>query len=119
VTGKDDTVIEGDDLVRFLKGYGRSEFEFLHATDLRTRIFAVRALRLHDGRTSRDGFRLQLSGSREAPLYFAGYTMARGFLDWLKETRSTRIGQFGLELDRRPLDVRDISDLEIESVSKN
>lgn len=119
VLGKDDTIIEGDDLVRFLRGTGKDQFELLRASELRAATYAVRALRLHDGTTSSDGFRLHLAGYREAPLHFAGYSMARAFLDWLKETRPARVGPFTLELDGKLLDVRDIPGLEIEVVSLN
>ncbi len=114
VLGMDGTVMEGDDLVRFMKGQGRSEFELLRAAELRANIYAVRSFRLHDGMASENGYRLHLAGTPGMPLHFAGYSMARAFLDWLKETRSTRMGPFALELDGKPLDVRDIRDLEIE-----
>jgi hypothetical protein len=119
VANKGHTVIEGDDGVQFVLGSGRNEFELLGMTDLKARVFKIISHRLNNGKPSPDSFILHLTGCREAPICFASYGMARGFLEWLKETKSTRIGQCALVLDDKPLDGRDIQGLEIEVIDLN
>lgn len=119
VVNKGHTVIEGDDEVRFVLGSGRNEFELLGTADLRARVFRIISHRPNIGEASPYGFILHLTGCKEAPICFASYGMALSFLEWLKETQSTRIGQYALVLNDKPLAVRDIPGLEIESEPLN
>lgn len=119
VQDKAQTVIEGDDVVQFISGEGGSKFELLGEADLKTRIYSVRSHHLQKGDTSKDGFELHFKGFKETPIYFLSFGMARDFLNWLKEKRSTRVAQFSLQLNSLPLEVNDISGLEIEVAELN
>jgi hypothetical protein len=111
------TIIEGDDVVRFIKGtnHQTKTIELVREEDLRARVFyIVTNIDINNNTTSQSGFILHLYRYETKPLCFFDYENAKSFLDWLRSTKNLTVGDYVIQMQYRPLGTNDIPNLYIK-----
>ena len=112
------TIIEGDDVVKFIKGTTPSKkVELVKKEELRVRVFyIVTNIDKNKDETSEKGYKLHLHrfDKDKLPIYFFDYENAKSFLYWLWSTKNLTVGDYGIWMPHRPLETNDIPNLYVK-----
>jgi hypothetical protein len=120
------TIIEGDDVVKFIKGTNpQKTIELVRKEELRVRVFyIVTNIDINCMIPSPNGYILHLYRYEKRPLCFFDYENAKSFLDWLRKLRSTNnnnltVGDYVIWMPHRPLGTNDIPNLYVKGYFLN
>ncbi len=108
-------ISEGYHEVEFQKGYGRDEITLVSRRDLQTLVFCI----ARKEKTKKSDRLIYLAGGPEegeGTMFMTSYDDARGFLRWLRETKSKTIGKdkYDITLHKQPLQPEDYPHLYIQ-----
>ncbi len=122
VKKQDKTIIEGDDDVDFItiRNKPALDIEVISEKELKTRVFGISTRKLLDQeKPSEDGWFLCVEGLEKRPIYFASYSSAKEFLEWIRETKSSKVAGYGFFINQKPINTGDIPSLFVKGVDLN
>jgi hypothetical protein len=117
----DETIIESDDNVDFITFRNKPfDVEVINEKELKARVFGIVTRKLRgEEKTSKDGWFLCVEGLEKRPIYFPSYSSAREFLEWIKESKNTKVAGYEFFINQRPLNPADIPSLLVKGVDLN
>jgi hypothetical protein len=101
------TIIEGDDVVKFIRGGSNqpNTIELVRKEELKVRVFyIVTDIDPKSKKPSKNSFILHLHRFDKMPIYFFDYENAKSFLDWLQLTKNLTVGDYKIILPMLPQD---------------
>jgi hypothetical protein len=116
-----DTLIEGDDVVKFIRSRNNAKpIELVGAEELRVRVFYIVTNKdVKSNSYSKNGYRLHLKRFNKIVICFSDYQNAKNFLDWLKISKNLTISGYDIWLTHRSMEKEDISSLYIQGKNLN